>query len=151
MDDVRLRLLALLPLATGAGVLVYRLIVATIPNTPTGTPMAAATLWPPRSFYELHGVEKCAPEPPPPAQLTSPSDRKAGTAVVLPEGPGGSSAVPHGFTLHALGAPVWLSPGRASGASSLRLIQWSRRAEQGGAADDGGGRVEYGESVPAGR
>ena len=85
MDDVRLRLLALLPLATGAGVLVYRLIVATIPNTPTGTPMAAATLWPPRGFYELHGVEKCAPEPPPPAQLTSPSDRKAGTAVVLPD------------------------------------------------------------------
>ncbi len=60
IDDLRLRLLALLPLATGAGILV--LLgghgVAAVIGVPVGVfgMLATVSLY----FYELHGVEKCA-------------------------------------------------------------------------------------------
>ena len=60
IDDLRLRLLALLPLATGAGILV--LLgghgVAAVIGVPVGVfgMIATVSLY----FYELHGVEKCA-------------------------------------------------------------------------------------------
>ncbi len=60
MDDVRLRLLALLPLATGAGVLVLlggHSVAAAI-GVPVGVFGMVATIS--LYFYELHGVEKCA-------------------------------------------------------------------------------------------
>ena len=60
IDDLRLRLLALLPLATGAGILV---LLGNHSVSPTvGVPVglfgmvATVSLY----FYELHGVEKCA-------------------------------------------------------------------------------------------
>jgi hypothetical protein len=60
VDDLRLRLLALLPLATGAGILV--LLGGHSVDAGIGVPVgvfgmiATASLY----FYELHGVEKCA-------------------------------------------------------------------------------------------
>ena len=60
IDDLRLRLLALLPLATGAGILVLlggHGVPAAI-GVPTGFfgMVVTVSLY----FYELHGVEKCA-------------------------------------------------------------------------------------------
>jgi hypothetical protein len=60
MDDLRLRLLALLPLATGAGIVVLlgsHSVSATI-DVPVGLfgMVATTSLY----FYELHGIEKCA-------------------------------------------------------------------------------------------
>jgi hypothetical protein len=60
VDDLRLRLLALLPLATGAGILVLlgSHNVAAVIGVPVGVfgMIATVSLY----FYELHGVEKCA-------------------------------------------------------------------------------------------
>jgi hypothetical protein len=60
IDDLRLRLLALLPLATGAGILVLLggHSVAAVIGVPVGVfgMIATVSLY----FYELHGVEKCA-------------------------------------------------------------------------------------------
>jgi hypothetical protein len=59
VDDLRLRLLALLPLATGAGILVLlgSHSVAAVIGVPVGVfgMIATVSLY----FYELHGVEKC--------------------------------------------------------------------------------------------
>lgn len=60
IDDLRLRLLALLPLATGAGILVLQsghTVPAAI-GVPVGVfgMITTVSLY----FYELHGVEKCA-------------------------------------------------------------------------------------------
>jgi hypothetical protein len=60
IDDLRLRLLALLPLATGTGLLVLlggHNVSAAI-DVPAGVFGMVATLS--LYFYELHGVEKCA-------------------------------------------------------------------------------------------
>jgi hypothetical protein len=60
MDDLRLRLLALLPLATGAGILVLlggHGVSAAI-DVPVGLFGMVATIS--LYFYELHGIEKCA-------------------------------------------------------------------------------------------
>lgn len=60
MDDLRLRLLALLPLATGAGIVVLlggRRVSAAI-DVPVGLFGMIATIS--LYFYELHGIEKCA-------------------------------------------------------------------------------------------
>ena len=60
IDDLRLRLLALLPLATGTGLLVLlggHSVSAAI-DVPAGVFGMVATLS--LYFYELHGVEKCA-------------------------------------------------------------------------------------------
>lgn len=60
IDDLRLRLLALLPLATGTGLLVLlggHTVSAAI-GVPAGVFGMAATLS--LYFYELHGIEKCA-------------------------------------------------------------------------------------------
>jgi len=60
IDDLRLRLLALLPLATGTGILV--LLGGHGVSAPIGVPtgifgmIVTISLY----FYELHGVEKCA-------------------------------------------------------------------------------------------
>ena len=60
IDDLRLRLLALLPLATGTGILV--LLGSHSVSAPIGVPtgifgmLVTVSLY----FYELHGVEKCA-------------------------------------------------------------------------------------------
>lgn len=60
IDDIRLRLLALLPLATGAGVLV--LLGAHSVSAAIGVPVGVFGMVVTVSlyFYELHGVEKCA-------------------------------------------------------------------------------------------
>jgi hypothetical protein len=62
IDDLRLRLLALLPLATGTGILVFlgRPAVDSSPYVaiPVGVFGIVATIC--FYFYELHGVEKCA-------------------------------------------------------------------------------------------
>ena len=60
MDDLRLRLLALLPLATGAGIVVLlggHGVSAAI-DVPVGLFGMVATIS--LYFYELHGIEKCA-------------------------------------------------------------------------------------------
>lgn len=60
IDDLRLRLLALLPLATGTGILVLlggHSVSAAI-GVPAGVFGMVATIS--LYFYELHGVEKCA-------------------------------------------------------------------------------------------
>ena len=60
MDDLRLRLLALLPLATGAGIVVLlggHGVPAAI-DVPVGLFGMVATIS--LYFYELHGIEKCA-------------------------------------------------------------------------------------------
>jgi hypothetical protein len=60
IDDLRLRLLALLPLATGTGLLVLlggHSVAAAI-GVPVGVFGMVATIS--LYFYELHGVEKCA-------------------------------------------------------------------------------------------
>jgi hypothetical protein len=60
IDDLRLRLLALLPLATGTGLLVLlggHSVSAAI-GVPAGVFGMVATIS--LYFYELHGVEKCA-------------------------------------------------------------------------------------------
>jgi hypothetical protein len=60
IDDLRLRLLALLPLATGTGLLVLlggHGVSAAI-DVPAGAFGMVATLS--LYFYELHGIEKCA-------------------------------------------------------------------------------------------
>ena len=60
IDDLRLRLLALLPLATGTGLLVLLggHSVSAAVDVPAGVFGMTATLS--LYFYELHGVEKCA-------------------------------------------------------------------------------------------
>jgi hypothetical protein len=60
IDDLRLRLLALLPLATGTGLLVLlggHGVLAAV-GVPAGVFGMVATIS--LYFYELHGVEKCA-------------------------------------------------------------------------------------------
>ena len=60
VDDLRLRLLALLPLATGAGILVLlgSHSASAVIGVPVGVFGMIATLS--LYFYELHGVVKCA-------------------------------------------------------------------------------------------
>ena len=60
IDDLRLRLLALLPLATGTGILVLLggHSVSAAVGVPVGVFGMIATIS--LYFYELHGVEKCA-------------------------------------------------------------------------------------------
>jgi hypothetical protein len=60
IDDLRLRLLALLPLATGTGLLVLLggHAVSAAVDVPAGVFGMVATLS--LHFYELHGIEKCA-------------------------------------------------------------------------------------------
>jgi hypothetical protein len=60
IDDLRLRLLALLPLATGTGILVLLGGHSVSPaiGVPVGVFGMVATIS--LYFYELHGVEKCA-------------------------------------------------------------------------------------------
>ena len=60
IDDLRLRLLALLPLATGTGLLVLLggHSVSAAVDVPAGVFGMVATLS--LYFYELHGIEKCA-------------------------------------------------------------------------------------------
>ena len=60
IDDLRLRLLALLPLATGTGILVLLGShgVSAAVGVPVGVFGMIATIS--LYFYELHGVEKCA-------------------------------------------------------------------------------------------